>query len=29
MVGLRYLAESMGYGVEWVPEYRAVTVTDR
>ncbi|WP_169738609.1 stalk domain-containing protein [Desulfofalx alkaliphila] len=28
MVGLRYLAESMGYKVEWVPKYRAVTVTD-
>jgi sugar lactone lactonase YvrE len=28
MVGLRYLAESMGYKVEWVPEYRAVVITD-
>ena len=28
MVGLRYLAESMGYKVEWVPKYRAVVITD-
>jgi sugar lactone lactonase YvrE len=28
MVGLRYLAESMGYKVDWAPEYRAVVVTD-
>jgi sugar lactone lactonase YvrE len=28
MIGLRYLAESMGYKVEWVPMYRAVIITD-
>lgn len=29
MVGIRYLAESLGYQVDWHPEYRAVTVTAR
>jgi len=26
MIHLRYLAESLGFSVKWVPEYRAVTV---
>ncbi|MGB4019523.1 MAG: hypothetical protein WBK78_08485, partial [Syntrophomonadaceae bacterium] len=28
IVGLRYLAESMGWIVDWVPDYRAVTVQE-